>query len=81
MANKNPTVTIDARTAEALFLEIERISKALTGLKKKIIKLFPVGYGSSLWWERSIRNGIESIKSGKGKKFENYKDAVKYLNS
>ena len=81
MANKNPTVTIDVRTAEALFLEVERMSRALSGLRKKIIKLFPAKYGSDLWWERSVESGIESIKSGRGKKFENYEDAVKYLNS
>lgn len=81
MANNSSTITIDAKTAEAFFLEIEAMEKALTALREKIIRFFPAKYGSRLWWEKSDKEALESIKRGKGIEFDNAKNAISYLHS
>ena len=70
-----------ALTAEDLFGEILVLEKTLARLKEKILSVLPAKYGSDAWWERSMREGIESIEAGRGKKFETYEEAIKYLNS
>lgn len=73
--------TIDTKTAESLYRQIQAMSMILEDLRKKVAKLLPAKYGSDLWWEKSDEEAIVSIKEGRGKKFKTYEDAVKYLTS
>jgi hypothetical protein len=81
MANNTSTITIDAKTAEAFFLEIEAVEKALAALREKIIRFFPAKYGSRLWWEKSDKEALEGISRGRGIRFDNAKNALGYLHS
>jgi hypothetical protein len=73
--------TINTKTAESLYRQIQVMGLILEDLRKKVAKLLPAGYGSDLWWEKSDEEAIASIKAGRGKKFKTYEDAVKYLSS
>lgn len=77
----NNTISIDVAAAESLFLDVEKMRKNLELLRKKIIKLFPVKYGSELWWEKSTNQALKEIKQDKGMEFEKVEEAVKWLNS
>lgn len=77
----NHTKTINEATLVSLMEDLETLSRAVKSVKEKLIKLLPVKYGSDLWWEKSIKEGTESIESGRGKKFRTYEEAAKYLNS
>lgn len=63
----------------SLLEELDTLSKAAKRIREKILKVFPAKYGSDLWWEKSDEEAIESIKQGRGKKFNTYDEAVKYL--
>ena len=68
-----------ALTAEDLFGEILVLEKTLARLKEKILSVLPAKYGSDAWWERSDKEAIKSIEQGRGVKFDNLKEAIKYL--
>lgn len=72
------TITL---TANDLFAEIISLERAIVKLKEKFLAVMPAPYGNDVWWEKSVKDGVESLKAGEGKKFDNYKDAVAYLNS
>ena len=77
----NHTKIINEATLTSLVDDLEALSRAAKSIKEKLIKLLPAKYGSDLWWEKEIKDGIESIKSGRGKKFQTYQEAIKYLNT
>ncbi len=41
------------------------MAKQLNALKKKVLKLLPVKYGSDLWWEKETEASLKEIKEGK----------------
>lgn len=75
------SVSIDTKTAESIFEEIEVIQKRLEALRKKIATFLPHKYGSDEWWEKEEKEADEDIKAGRVVKFESMKDAIKWLNS
>ena len=75
MANKS-TVTIDTRTVETLLEEIDAMRKSLETLRKKVIKLLPARYGSDLWWEKEINEGLKEVKEGKYTTYKNAKHLI-----
>jgi len=78
MAN-HKTPTIDLKTAELLFTEVQRMEKALAQIKGKILQLLPAKYGSDLWWEREIKEGLNEIKMGKYEVYGNVKSLINDL--
>lgn len=66
-------------TAEDLLGEIVRLEKTLVELKAKVISYLPPEYGSEQWWKMMDKVAEESIRAGKGKKFNSYKEAIGYL--
>lgn len=81
MADRLPTITIDVKTAESLFWEVEAMRKRLNLLRKKIIELLPAKYGSDFWWEKSTRQALKEIKKGRGVEFKDIEEASKWLNT
>lgn len=77
----NQTVTKFSSFAEELLAEVILMEKMLEKLRRKILLVLPEKYGSEAWWKKSDDEAIESIKAGRGKKFETYEEAVKYLHS
>jgi len=77
----NHLKTLNESAIVSLLNDLEALSRAAKAVREKLLKVLPVKYGSDLWWEKEIEEGIASIKAGKGKKFETYEEAVKYLNS
>lgn len=78
---KHSTITIDVKTANGIFKEIESLQNALEALKKRIVKILSPEYGSNEWWEKEIKEGLEEVRQGKVKRFNSMEEAVKYLNS
>lgn len=66
-------------TVDKLVLQVDVIQNALDQLKRQILSLMPLKYGSDEWWEESDRKALEDIKAGKGKTFETIKDLKHYL--
>lgn len=81
MAKSVSIATIDFKSAEALYVEVLRMRKALNKLQEKLLKLLPIKYGSDLWWEKSDREALKVIGKGEGREFENADKAIKWLNS
>ena len=79
--NNSQATTIDLETVESVYKNILAAEAILKDLRGKLIKLVPQRYGSELWWEKSDQRAIESIRAGRGKKFNTYEKAVKYLTS
>lgn len=77
----NQTVTKFSSFAEELLAEVVLMEKMLERLRRKILLVLPEKYGSETWWKKSDDEAIKSIKAGRGKKFETYEEAVKYLHS
>lgn len=63
----------------SLLKDLEMLSVAAKRVREKLLKVFPAKYGSDLWWEKSDKEAIVSIKESRGKKFKTYEEAVKYL--
>lgn len=80
MANSQAK-TIDIKTFETLYRDIEVMEKALESLRKRVIDLLPAEYGSDLWWEKSDRKAMKEIASGKGREFNSVEEVVRYLES
>ena len=80
MANSE-VKTIDIKTAETLYRQVQLMELMLKDLEKKILKLLPAKYGSQLWWEKSTEKALEEIKRGKGVKFTSVKETIRWLNS
>lgn len=80
MANSQAK-TIDIKTLETLYGDIEVMGKALESLRKRVIDLLPAEYGSDLWWEKSDRRAMKKIAAGKGRKFNSAEEVVRYLES
>lgn len=77
----NQTKILKETTVISLLDDLEALSQAAKNVREKLLKIFPAKYGSDLWWEKSDKEALESIKQGRGKKFETYEEAVKYLES
>lgn len=73
--------TIDIKTLETLYKDIRAMELALESLRKRVMGLLPVGYGSDLWWEKSDRMAMKNIAEGKGMKFNSADEVIKYLES
>lgn len=80
MAKQN-SVTIDVKTAERIFTELEAMRKNLDVLKKKVVNLFPAKYGSDLWWEKEIEEAQREIKQGKYTVYRSSKDLINDLHA
>lgn len=80
MANSQ-TKTIDIKTFETLYRDIEVMERALESLRKRVIDLLPAEYGSDLWWEKSDRRAMKEIAAGKGREFSSVKEVIRYLES
>lgn len=68
-------------TAGDILGEVLTLERTIVSLKTKLLNMMPPKYGSDAWWEESDKKALENIKAGKGKKFDTYKEAVRYLNS
>lgn len=66
-------------TAQDLLSEISLMESSLSVLKKKILSLLPLKYGSDAWWEKMDQEGLEQIKKGQLTKFQTTKELKKYL--
>jgi len=75
----NHTKIVSESMLISLMNELEVLSNAAKRVREKLLEIVPVKYGSDLWWEKSDKEAIESIKQGRGKKFETYEEAAKYL--
>lgn len=73
--------SLDASTTFTILNELGKLVRSIEETRRKIMKVIPAKYGSSLWWEKSDNEALESIRQGRGKKFETYEEAVKYLES
>lgn len=71
--------SLDISTTMSILKELDRLSRVIEETRKKIIMALPAKYGSDLWWEKSDKEAIESIKEGRGKRFKTHEEAVKYL--
>ena len=80
MRNRS-TTTINAKTVESIFAEIALIEKRLAALRKRVMRFLPTPYGSDVWWEREIEEGLKEVKAGKVKRFETMEETIRYLNS
>ncbi len=76
----NHTKTLNETAIISLLKELDSLAKTVKSVRDKLLKVFPSKYGSDLWWEKSDKEAIEGIKAGRGKKFNTYEQAVKYLN-
>ncbi len=68
-------------TADDLYAEILALEEAVLKLKEKILSILPVEYGSATWWEKMDQKAEGKILAGKGKKFNDYATAIKWLNN
>ena len=73
--------TIDIKTVESLYKEIQVMETALGSLRKRIVELLPAKYGSDLWWEKSDTRAMKKIAEGEGIKFKTAEEVIKYLES
>lgn len=80
MANRS-TLTINTKTAEGLLNEIEAMRKSLEALRKKIVDILPAKYGSDIWWDREIKEGLKEVKQGKYTVYKNAKDLIHDLHA
>lgn len=80
MAKQN-SVTIDVKTAERIFTELEAMRKNLDVLKERVIKFLSAKYGSDLWWEKEIEEAQKEIKQGKYTVYRNAKDLINDLHA
>jgi len=71
--------TIDIKTLETLYKDIRAMELALESLRKRVMGFLPASYGSDLWWEKSDRKAMKEIANGKGIKFNNAEEVIKYL--
>jgi len=59
------TVTINTKTAESIFKELETMKKSLDALQKKVMELLPMKYGNDAWWKKTEGEADEDIKKGR----------------
>lgn len=76
----NQTVTVPVKTINEIFSRLDELTKAVKTISARLLKEGSL-YGSDEWWDKEIEEGIEEVKKGKVKKFENMKEAIHYLNS
>jgi len=78
MSNRS-TVSLDIKTAQRIFEEVESLRKSVDILRKRIVKLFPPQYGSDAWWKKEIAEAKKEIKAGQIKELNNLKQLDKPL--
>lgn len=57
--------TIDTKTVESIFEDIDTVRRSIEVLRKKVLKLLPSRYGSDAWWEKEIGEADAEIKAGR----------------
>lgn len=77
MAN---TVTIEAKTVQAILSELKSLRADVQTIKKKLLEKEP-SYGSDEWWEASDKEALKELRAGKGIKFSSAEEAIKWLKS
>ncbi|MGI8419724.1 MAG: hypothetical protein ACR2LN_03705 [Candidatus Levyibacteriota bacterium] len=60
MAN---TITVDAKTLEHIVSQLDKLTKDMAAVKKRLPTEEP-SYGSDTWWELSDKEAKEDIKAG-----------------
>lgn len=77
----NGTISLNKQQAMAFFESLASLEKTLLSLRRSLAAQFTETYGDDTWWETSDLTALESIKHGKGKRFNTLQDALSYLHS
>jgi len=75
------TQTFNEATLISLLHDLETLAKAARSVKEKLLKVFPVKYGSDLWWEKETAKSLKEYEDGKYKSFTSVENLIKDLNS
>lgn len=70
----NRTQSVDETALVSLLDELAILSQAAKNVREKLLKITPVKYGSSLWWEKADKEAMEQIKAGRGTLISNKKE-------
>ena len=76
----NQPITVSQKTLEAIFDRLEKVTKEVKSISKKLEETEPF-YGSGAWWRWAEKKADEDIVKGKVVKFNSVREAVKWLNS
>lgn len=74
------TVSVNAKTINHIVAQLDKLARDVEAIKARVFTQEPP-YGSDLWWEKEIEEAEETIRKGKGIKFNSAKEAIKWLNS
>lgn len=77
----NGTIVISQQQAGEFLDVLDSLEKSLAKLRATLQMYLPSRYGSDSWWEKSDAEAIDSIKTGRGKRYSSVKQALNYLNS
>lgn len=77
----NGAIVINRQQASEFLEVLESLEKTAAKLRSFLQIYIPLQYGSHSWWEKSDRKAMDSIERGRGKSFDNVKEAVNYLHS
>lgn len=73
------SATINSKQGAAFLAELNRLSKSIDDLRKRVLAAMPVKYGSDLWWEKSDAKAMEDYKKGNYVTITNKKELKEFL--
>lgn len=74
------TITTNTKTLALILKRLDELTQDVKILKAKLLEDEPA-YGSDQWWKKSDRKALETLKAGKGMRFDSAEEAIKWLNS
>jgi len=76
----NQTITISSKTVEEILTRLDRLTREVKAIKKRIPPQETTFYGSDSWWKKEIEQGLEEVKQGKVRgPFKNANELIKTL--
>lgn len=77
----NHTQTLDEKSMLSLLEELHTLSRAAKNVREKLLKVFPVKYGSDIWWEKETKESLSEYERGEYKSLSNIDELMKDLDS
>ena len=76
----NQTIAISSKTIEEILTRLDRLTREVKTIKKRVSPQKATFYGSDSWWKKEIEEGLEEVKQGKVRgPFKNASELIKTL--
>lgn len=73
-------IPVNSKVLKDILSTLDEVKIEVKKLHKKVEDLGPI-YGSDAWWDKETKEALEEVKKGHVVKFDNVKDAIRYLHS